>query len=99
MSPAISASTSRQRALRAALLLMVASLLAGLDLHQPNPPDEPRFVLAARTMVQTGQWLLPHRGAELCAEKPPVFMWLQAATGALVPHCSVVFLLPSLLAR
>ncbi|WP_372184227.1 ArnT family glycosyltransferase [Xanthomonas axonopodis] len=98
VSPAIAASLSRQRALLAALLLIVVSLLAGLGMRQPNPPDEPRFVLAARTMVETGQWLLPHRGSELYAEKPPVFMWLQAATYELVPHWPVAFLLPSLLA-
>ncbi|REI39117.1 hypothetical protein BRN55_00460, partial [Xanthomonas oryzae pv. oryzae] len=62
VSPAIAASPSRQRALLAAVLLIVVSLLAGLGMRQPNPPDEPRFVLAARAMVQTGQWLLPHRG-------------------------------------
>lgn len=98
MSPAIAASSSRQRALLVALLLIVVSLLAGLGMRQPNPPDEPRFVLAARTMVETGQWLLPHRGSELYAEKPPVFMWLQAATYELIPHWPVAFLLPSLLA-
>lgn len=98
VSPAISAATSRQRALLAAVLLIVVSLLAGLGLRQPNPPDEPRFVLAARSMVATGQWLLPHRGSELYAEKPPVFMWLQAASYELVPHWPVAFLLPSLLA-
>lgn len=98
MSAAISAFPSRQRALLAALLLIVISLLAGLGMRQPNPPDEPRFVLAARTMVETGQWLLPHRGSELYAEKPPVFMWLQAATYTLMPHWPVAFLLPSLLA-
>ncbi|MCL1558536.1 ArnT family glycosyltransferase [Xanthomonas nasturtii] len=98
VSAAISAFPSRQRALLAALLLIVISLLAGLGMRQPNPPDEPRFVLAARTMVETGQWLLPHRGSELYAEKPPVFMWLQAATYTLMPHWPVAFLLPSLLA-
>ncbi|KLB47336.1 glycosyltransferase family 39 protein [Xanthomonas euvesicatoria] len=98
VSPAIAASSSRQRALLAALLTIVVSLLAGLGMRQPNPPDEPRFVLAARTMVETGQWLLPHRGSELYAEKPPAFMWLQAATYELVPHWPVAFLLPSLLA-
>lgn len=78
--------------------LMAFSLLAGLGLRQPSPPDEPRFVLAARTMVQTGQWLVPHRGSEMYAEKPPVFMWLQAATWELVRSWPVAFLLPSLLA-
>lgn len=78
--------------------LMAFSLLAGLGMRQPSPPDEPRFVLAARTMVETGQWLVPHRGVELYAEKPPVFMWLQAATWELVRSWPVAFLLPSLLA-
>ncbi|WMJ70106.1 glycosyltransferase family 39 protein [Stenotrophomonas sp. 24(2023)] len=79
-------------------LLMVIGLVAGLGLRQPQPPDEPRFVLAARTMVDTGQWLLPHRGGELYAEKPPVFMWLQAASYEAVGNWQWSFLLPSLLA-
>ncbi|QJD67048.1 glycosyltransferase family 39 protein [Xanthomonas campestris pv. badrii] len=98
VSPATSAFLPRRPALLVASLLILVSLLAGLGLRQPNPPDEPRFVLAARTMVDSGQWLLPHRGSELYAEKPPVFMWLQAATYELVPHWPVAFLLPSLLA-
>jgi len=79
-------------------LAMAISLLAGLGLRQPNPADEPRFVLAARSMVESGQWLLPHRGSELYAEKPPVFMWLQAATYGVVHDWRIAFLLPSLLA-
>jgi len=80
------------------LALMAWALLAGLGLREPMPADEPRFVLAARTMVETGQWLFPHRGTELYAEKPPVFMWLQAASYLLVRSWPVAFLLPSLLA-
>lgn len=49
-------------------------------------------------MVESGHWLLPHRGIELYAEKPPLFMWLQAATYSLVKNWNVAFLLPSLLA-
>ncbi len=79
-------------------LLIVLSLLAGLGLRQPNPADEPRFVLAARSMVESGQWLLPHRGIELYAEKPPVFMWLQAGAYGLTRDWTTAFLLPSLLA-
>ena len=79
-------------------LLMIVSLAAGLGLRQPQPPDEPRFVLAARAMVDSGQWLLPHRGRELYAEKPPVFMWLQAAAHQAVGSWQASFLLPSLLA-
>src|SRR5690606_14501873 len=80
------------------MVLVVASLVAGLGLRSPSPPDEPRFVLAARHMVQTGQWLLPHRGSELYAEKPATFMWLQAAAYKLVGDWNLSFLLPSLLA-
>jgi 4-amino-4-deoxy-L-arabinose transferase-like glycosyltransferase len=79
-------------------LAVLLALLAGLGLRAPSPPDEPRFVLAARTMVETGHWLLPHRGSELYAEKPPVFMWMQAASYHVVGDWNLAFLLPSLLA-
>lgn len=74
------------------------SLGAGLGLRDPSPPDEPRFVLAAQHMVKSGEWLVPQRGREAYAEKPPVFMWLQAASYLLVRDWRVAFLLPSLLA-
>ena len=80
------------------ILLVITALLAGLGLREPMPADEPRFVLAAKTMVETGQWLFPYRGIELYAEKPPTFMWLQAASYVLVRSWDVAFLLPSLLA-
>jgi len=83
---------------RVLVVLMVASLAAGIGLRAPSPPDEPRFVLAARTMVETGNWLIPRRGVEIYAEKPPVFMWLQASAHALVKDWDVAFLLPSLVA-
>ncbi len=80
------------------VLMMVFCLAAGIGMRAPSPPDEPRFVLAARAMVETGNWLIPHRGVEIYAEKPPVFMWLQAAAHALTGNWDVAFLLPSLLA-
>lgn len=80
------------------LLLAAVALGAGLGLRDPSPPDEPRFVLAARHMVESGDWLVPHRGRELYAEKPPVFMWMQAATYQLVGNWRWAFLLPSWLA-
>ena len=82
----------------ALLLLATVALGAGLGLRDPSPPDEPRFVLAAKQMVESGQWLIPHRGSELYAHKPPVFMWLQAAAYQVVRDWEVAFLLPSLLA-
>jgi len=95
-------SFSRQRIFGTAFvwlsLLIALSLLAGLGLRDPSPPDEPRFVLAARDMVESGQWLFPHRGSEFYAEKPPVFMWMQAAAYEAIGNWRIAFLLPSLLA-
>lgn len=70
----------------------------GLGLRDPWPADEPRFALVAKQMVESGNWLFPHRGAELYADKPPLFMWLQAAAYTLSGNWRVAFLLPSLLA-
>nr|WP_194433845.1 glycosyltransferase family 39 protein [Stenotrophomonas maltophilia] len=95
--PAVPVVLPRRWRLPLLWLLIVAALAAGIGLRQPQPPDEPRFVLAARTMVESGQWLLPHRGVELYAEKPPVFMWLQAAAYEIVGSWQWSFLLPSLL--
>ena len=80
------------------LLFALLVLGPGLGLRDPAPPDEPRFALAARTMWESGEWLLPRRGSELYAHKPPVFMWLQAGAQTLVRDWQVAFLLPSLLA-
>ncbi|MBS7457078.1 ArnT family glycosyltransferase [Coralloluteibacterium stylophorae] len=80
------------------LLLALAALGAGLGLRDPSPPDEPRFALAARQMVESGSWLVPHRGNEIYPDKPPMFMWTIAAGYALTGDLRVAFLLPSLLA-
>ena len=80
------------------VLLMVAALAAGIGMRDPAPPDEPRFVLMARDMVENGSWLFPHRGTELYSHKPPLFMWLQASAFRVVHDWRIAFLLPSLLA-
>lgn len=79
-------------------ILAIVVLGAGLGLRDPWPADEPRFALAARQMVESGQWLFPMRGGELYSDKPPLFMWLQAAFLWLTGNLRVAFLLPSLLA-
>ena len=76
-------------------LLIIGS---GIGLRDPWPADEPRFALVAKTMIESGDWLFPHRGGELYSDKPPFFMWLQAASYSLLQHWRFAFLLPSLLA-
>lgn len=72
-------------------------VLVGVGLRSPWPPDEPRFALIAMDMVANGHWLLPHRGGEIYADKPPVFMWLQALFFLLTGNMRIAFLLPSML--
>ena len=88
----------RPATLAVLMLLLAGALLAGIGMRDPQPADEPRFVLAARDMLASGQWLLPHRGNELYSDKPPVFMWMLAAAQALTGDWRSGFLLPSWLA-
>lgn len=80
------------------LLLAMVVLGAGIGLRDPWPADEPRFALVAKTMVESGEWLITHRGSELYSDKPPMFMALQAAAYSLIGNWRIAFLLPSLLA-
>jgi 4-amino-4-deoxy-L-arabinose transferase-like glycosyltransferase len=79
-------------------IVAVLVLGAGLGLRDPWPADEPRFALVARQMVESGQWLFPMRGDELYPDKPPLFMWVQAAFYAVSGNLRLAFLLPPLLA-
>jgi 4-amino-4-deoxy-L-arabinose transferase-like glycosyltransferase len=80
------------------MLFALLFLGAGIGLRDPWPSDEPRFTLAAKQMVDSGDWLFPHRGTELYSDKPPMLMWMEAATYEVVRNWRVAFLLPSLLA-
>ncbi len=79
-------------------ILALLVLGAGLGLRDPWPADEPRFTLVARQMVESGDGLFPHRGTELYSDKPPFFMWLQAAAFTVFRDWRIAFLLPPLLA-
>ena len=54
----------RQREFWIAFGALAFVLGAGLGLRNPWPADEPRFVLVAKTMVESGNWLFPQRGIE-----------------------------------
>ncbi|MFH1176782.1 MAG: glycosyltransferase family 39 protein [Acidobacteriota bacterium] len=71
---------------------------AGLGLRDPWPADEPRYALVGREMVETGEWLIPHRAGEPYPDKPPLFFWMIALAWALPGSLRLSFLLPSLAA-
>ena len=97
----IAAPTDARLERRQFRLFMLAALVLlglGIGLRDPWPSDEPRFVLVAKQMVESGDWLFPHRGRELYSDKPPMLFWMQASAYEVVRNWRVAFLLPSLLA-
>lgn len=95
---ALSGPNSDRRSLFLILLLGLILLGAGIGLRGPWPADEPRFALAARQMVDSGQWLFPFRGGEIYPDKPPLFMWAIAICYRLTGSLRLAFLLPNLFA-
>jgi len=87
-----------RRQLRWFFLIAFVVLAAGYGLRDPWPADEPRFVLVAKQMFESGDWLFPHRGGELYPDKPPLYFWILAACYGVIGSWRWSFLLPSLLA-
>jgi 4-amino-4-deoxy-L-arabinose transferase-like glycosyltransferase len=90
--------SAQRRAFWLFMLFALVVLGAGIGLRDPWPSDEPRFALVAKQMVESGDWLFPHRGRELYSDKPPMLFWLQASAYEIVRNWRIAFLLPSLLA-
>ncbi len=86
-----------RKGLRIALIAVVV-LSAGLGLRDPWPPDEPALALMAKTMADTGEWLIPYLGGEPFVQHPPFAIWLQAAFLDATGSMRLSFLLPALLA-
>jgi 4-amino-4-deoxy-L-arabinose transferase-like glycosyltransferase len=89
---------AEHREFRLFMLFALILLGAGIGLRDPWPSDEPRYALSAQQMVESGDWLFPHRGHELYSDKPPMLFWMQAVSYEVVRSWRVAFLLPSLLA-
>ena len=53
--------------------------LWGLGGWELSAPDEPRYALVAQEMMQTGDFLFPHRNQVPYPDKPPLFFWGIAA--------------------
>jgi 4-amino-4-deoxy-L-arabinose transferase-like glycosyltransferase len=98
MPPTVTTSAQNRREFWLFVLFALVVLGAGIGLRDPWPADEPRFALAAKQMVESGNWLIPHRGSEIYADKPPTFMALEAAMYSVFGNWRIAFLLPSLLA-
>ncbi|MDJ0838422.1 MAG: glycosyltransferase family 39 protein [Acidobacteriota bacterium] len=63
------------RTIVAGWLVIAWFLFVGLGGYDLSAPDEPRFGLVAREMMENGNWLLPHRNERPYPDKPPLFFW------------------------
>jgi 4-amino-4-deoxy-L-arabinose transferase-like glycosyltransferase len=63
----------------APLVVAAALYLPGIGQRILYTGDEARYALLARSMVETGDWLVPRIGAEVHMEKSPLFIWAIAA--------------------
>lgn len=65
-----------------AILVLVLSALALAVGFGPSPlwdEDEPRFAAVARTMVESGDWIVPTFNGTLAVDKPVLMHWGMAA--------------------
>jgi 4-amino-4-deoxy-L-arabinose transferase-like glycosyltransferase len=71
---------SRQRRRAAGIVGLV--LLLGFGFQGTRgiwSPDEGRHAVIARTMLESGNWLIPHVGLQVLLDKPPLSHWAMAA--------------------
>jgi len=78
-----------------AVLLLAAPQAALLPLIDR---DEPRFAEAAREMIQSGNFVVPHFNNVPRYDKPPLIYWCEAAAYAIFGQNAFAARLPSLLA-
>ena len=81
------------------LLLAAAGAVFALSLGTRDlwPPDEPRYALVAREMIEGGSWFLPHVNGHPYPDKPPLLFWLIAFSSRLTGGVNqVAAVLPSL---
>ena len=86
---------------RPALPLVAATaLIVWLAVLASRPPigSEVRYVLAAREMVQSGDWVVPHLCHVPYMEKPILLYWAAAAGRLLLGGSNVALRAPSILA-
>lgn len=64
----------------ALIVLCLAVYLPGLWSIPPVDRDESRFAQASRTMLESGDYIVPRIGSTPRLNKPPLIYWLQAAS-------------------
>lgn len=90
--------TQGHRPLMIVLIAAGLSLAAGIAATPFWDEDEPRFAAIARTMLETGDWIVPRFNDELAVDKPVLMHWAMAASAAIFGTSEVAARLPAALA-
>jgi 4-amino-4-deoxy-L-arabinose transferase-like glycosyltransferase len=85
------------RPLPAAALLALAVSFAPIASHSLWTPDEPTGAAVGRTMLASGDYVLPRLGGQPFLEKPPLYWWVQVAGYRLLGASDWTARLPSAL--
>lgn len=80
------------------LVATTLCLLAGFSATPFWDEDEPRFAAIARTMVETGDWIVPTYNGELAVDKPVLMHWCMAVCATLFGTNEFTARLPAALA-
>jgi len=87
---------------RRPLAIVLVAGLATLTLGTAWAPlwdeDEPRFAVIARTMVETGDWVVPVFNGTLAVDKPVLMHWAMAASMSVFGVNEFACRLPSMIA-
>ena len=87
-----------RRPLIIVLVASIVSLAAGIVATPFWDEDEPRFAAIARTMVETGDWIVPRFNDELAVDKPVLMHWAMAAAYTLFGTSEIAARLPAAVA-
>jgi 4-amino-4-deoxy-L-arabinose transferase-like glycosyltransferase len=87
-----------RRPLIIVLVASIASLAVGIAATPFWDEDEPRFAAIARTMVDTGDWVVPMFNDELAVDKPVLMHWAMAASYPLFGTSEIAARLPAAIA-
>jgi len=87
-----------RRPLIIVLVASIASLALGIAATPFWDEDEPRFAAIARTMVDTGDWVVPMFNDELAVDKPVLMHWAMAASYTLFGTSEIAARLPAAVA-
>ena len=87
-----------RRPLAIVLVAGLASLALGTAWAPLWDEDEPRFAVIARTMVETGDWVVPVFNGTLAVDKPVLMHWAMAASMSVFGVNEFACRLPSMIA-